>query len=102
MRRVLLVAALAGCGGHPSQSDCEKIAEHMIQIFTTPRVGEDGKPPSGVEKATEAWRKNLLEKDRDPTRTTLIDVCRSDMGSRATSCILDATDEVSLSKCFGT
>jgi hypothetical protein len=101
VRRILLVAALAGCGSHPSQGDCEKIAEHMITIFTTPRAGDDGNVPKDVAAATEVWRKNLLEKERDPTRATIIDVCRVEMRSGATSCILDANDEVALAKCFG-
>jgi hypothetical protein len=101
MRRVGLALLLGACGSHPSQSDCEKIADHMLTIFTAPRVPEDGKVPKEVEIATDVWRKNLLEKERDPTRGTLIDVCRAEMGSGATSCILDAQDEAALARCFG-
>ena len=99
MKKLLLL--LAACGSHPSQADCEKIAAHMITIFTAPKPGEDGKVPRDVQTATDAWQKNLLEKERDPTKETLVKVCRTDMASGATSCILDAADEVALSKCFG-
>ncbi len=84
MRALLVAAALAGCSS-----------------LTTPRPSEDGKVPKEVEQATEVWRKNLTEKDRDPTKSVLIEVCRSEMGTGATSCILDAQDEVTLAKCFG-
>jgi hypothetical protein len=97
----LPLAALVACGSHPSQGDCERIAEHMIQIFTAPRVADDGKVAKEVQSATDLWRKNLLEKDRDPTRTTLIEVCRTDFGRGATGCILDAQDEAALARCFG-
>jgi len=102
VKLVALAAVLAaGCSSHPSQDDCERIAEHMINIFTTPRVGDDGKVAPEVQKATDTWRKNLLEKERDPTRPTLVEVCRTDFGIGAAGCILDAKDETTLAHCFG-
>jgi hypothetical protein len=97
----LAALLLAACSSHPSRGDCEKIADHMIDIFTTPAGGDDTKVPKEVAQAVDVWRKNLKEKENDPTRAVLLEVCGKEMGSGATSCILAAHDEVALAKCFG-
>ncbi len=99
---LVTVTAVAGaaCGGHPGRSDCEAIADKMIDIFTAPQVASD-KVPAEVTASTNEWRKILKAKEKDPTRATLIDVCSTQMSSGAGSCVLEATDERSLAKCFG-
>lgn len=102
MKPIFIIALMTACGGHPSNSDCEKIAEHMIDVFTAPSTvaAEDPRNGRDVQQATETWRRALKE-GRDPTRGILREVCATEMGSGATSCILAASDEVALAKCFG-
>jgi hypothetical protein len=92
-----LALLAAACGGRPSQSDCERATDHMIDIFAAPRV-PGGSVPTDLAQAAEAWKKGLKEKD--PVRGNLIDTCRHQMTGTHVSCILNAVDEVGLAKCF--
>ncbi len=95
---LLAGAFLAGCSGRASQGECEKAADHMIDIFTAPPVGESGKVIPEAQESSDQWRKNL--KERDPTRAALISTCTSKMTSGQASCVLNALDEKSLAACF--
>ena len=61
MKRLGLALALlaaAACGGHPSDSDCARAADHMIDIFAAPKV-PGGSVPTDLAQASEAWKKGL-------------------------------------------
>lgn len=100
MKWIALVLVAAACSGRPSAGDCAKAADHMIDIMTAPPVGEGGTAPPEAVTASEAWKKAF--KDKDPTRDAMIDTCRARMTGGHVSCILGATDERALAKCFGT
>jgi hypothetical protein len=90
----------AGCGGHPGQSDCEQIADKMIDIFTTPAFDGE-KLPADLNAATNDWRKTLKTREKEPTRANLIETCKTQMSKDALGCVQGASDERSLAKCFG-
>jgi hypothetical protein len=102
MRRAALILVLlcAACSGRPSESECGRAVDHMIDIMTAPPVGEGGAAPAEEQKASEAWARSF--KDKDPTRAAMIETCRTRMTSGHVSCILAARDDVSLARCFGT
>ena len=95
---MLLLAA--GCSGHPSENDCVRAVDHMLDIMTAPPVGESGTAPPEAVTASEAWKKAFREKD--PSRETMLDTCRRKMAGGHVSCILTAVDEPSLASCFRT
>lgn len=100
MKWLAILLLAAACSGRPSAGDCAKAADHMIDIMTAPTVGEGGTAPQEAVTASEAWKKAFKEKD--PTRDAMINGCRSKMTGSHVSCILAATDELALAKCFGT
>jgi len=100
LSRLAGMLLLAGaCGGHPSRKDCEHATDHMIDIFTAPRVPDGKGVPTELSQAAETWKKALKEKD--PVRGKLVETCQSEMTGASISCILAAVDEVTLAKCFG-
>ena len=100
MKWLLLLVTLAGCSNRASQSECERAADQMIEIFTAPRVSESGKILPEVQQLSDQWKKNLKEKDA-ATRALLISACTSQMTDDHVACITSALDEKSLAACFG-
>lgn len=96
---VALLVAAAACSSRPSEGDCVRAVDHMIDIMTAPPVGESGTAPQEAVTASEAWKKTFREKD--PSREAMVNTCRGKMAGGHVSCILTAVDEPSLAKCFG-
>ena len=103
MRRLVLLLAVVvagACSNRASQSECERAADQMIEIFTAPRVAESGKVLPEMQQLSDQWKKNLKEKD-PATRGLLISACTSQMTDDHVACITSALDEKSLAACFG-
>jgi hypothetical protein len=98
VRPAVLLLALAACSGRASNMECDQATDRMIDIFTAPRVSETGKVSPEAQQASDAWSKNLKEKD--PTKATLMDTCRKRMTPSDVACVLKASDEKTLATCF--
>ncbi len=101
--KVLVAACLLGigCSSSPSKAECDRIVEHLIDVFTAGKMAEgDGKgAPKEYVAAVNKWRQ-LLKDDKDPTHEALFQICTSQISSSATGCILQAGTEVELARCF--
>lgn len=98
MRRVALALALAACSSNASESECDRATDHMIEIFTAPKVPASGTVSPEAQQDADAWAKALKEKD--PTKAELMAVCTRKMTSDHVSCITAASDEKTLAACF--
>jgi hypothetical protein len=95
---LLALIAAAGCSSRASERECDRATDRMIEIFSAPRVPESGKVPPEAQQEADLWSKNL--KERDPTKATLMQTCKSKMTGDHVKCVLAALDEKSLAACF--
>jgi hypothetical protein len=98
VRAIFLVTA--GCSSSPSRTECEPIVNHMVDLFTQGKLGDEPKPPKEYTQAVDKWRQ-LLKDATDATHETMLSVCTSQMSSSASSCVLAAHSELELARCFG-
>ena len=100
MKAPLLALCLCACSGNPSKSECDRLVEHMIDVFTAGRLAdESAKVPKDYAAAVETWRR-MLKDDKDATHDALMQVCTTQMSSGAGDCILAAKSERDLAVCF--
>jgi hypothetical protein len=100
---LLIVLLASACSGKASDTQCEAVADHMLDLATTPPVppGETPPPPpapgSSAAKALEAEKKRFL--GNASAREHLVTRCKKGMPSSRAECILAASSEADLAKC---
>ena len=100
MRSLFAALCLCACSGNPSKSECDRLVEHLVDVFTAGRLAdESAKVPKDYTAAVETWRR-MLKDDKDATHDTLMQMCTTQMSGSAGDCILAARSERELSVCF--
>src|SRR5262249_41329918 len=101
VRAAIVLTACAACSGSPSRADCDAIVNHLVDGFTAGKLAEgEGKAPKEYLQAVEKWRQ-LLKDDKDATHESLLQVCMGQMSSSVTGCVMAASTEAALARCFG-
>src|SRR5262249_45509092 len=89
---------LAACSSTPSKSECDGIVENLVNVFTAGKMGEDdSRVPKDCGPTVEPWRR-LLTGEADQTPQVLIQLCQTQMSSRA--CLLAVKNERELVACL--
>jgi len=97
----LVPIAIPACSGSPSKTECDSIVNHLVDVFTAGKLAEgEGKAPKEYVQTVEKWRQ-LLKDDKDATHESLLQVCMSQMSSSVTGCVMAASTEAALARCFG-
>jgi hypothetical protein len=92
----LVVLLVASCG-RPGKEECQKLAEHVIDVITEP-VGE---PTKESTAAAAAWKKSLRAGKKSSLRGTLVERCTTAMTKIQHRCYMGAKTEAALAACDG-
>jgi hypothetical protein len=99
----LAALVIVSCGGSASDTECEQVADHMLDLFTEPTAppGETlpspPAPGSSAAKTLEAERKKF--RDNATARDHILARCKQGMSSSRAECILRAANEAELAAC---
>jgi len=98
--RFVALACLVACSSSPSKTECGPIVDHLIEVFTAGKMGEEEtRVPKDYPALVESWRR-VLRDDKDATHELLVQICTTQMSSGATSCVMAAKNERQLAACF--
>jgi hypothetical protein len=97
-----LIAGLAACGDAPSEGDCQKLLEHLVELEVS--AGGAKPPTEGDQAATDTARAELTKQKKaivDGASAKFLEACVDKTPKSVVTCSLAAKTLDDVAKCDG-